>query len=125
MTSRLCFAAAATAALFIALPGIALADTTPPAPAPPGSSSSGPVETRAPSAPSAPVGPATTVAPVPAAPAPAAPTPAPGQVGVVPVGAADTGGGSTAPGSAETLLVLGGLGLAGAGALVVVRRRTA
>ncbi len=123
MTSRLCFAAAVTAALFVALPGAAFADTTPPAPVPTGTSSSGPVQSQAPTTPPAPAGPATTVAPVPAAPAPA-----PGQVGVVPVGAADTGGGSTAPGSAGTLFVLGGLGLAGAtgaGALVVARRRTA
>jgi len=97
--------------------------------------------------PAPPISDATTAAPVPAeatpatGPAPetrpAQPQPAdpptgatrpaePGQVSRVPVGAPETGGGATADdGSRETaLLVLGGLGLAGAGTALVLRRRT-
>jgi len=136
MTSRLRLAAATvgvSAALLVAVPGMAFAAETPdPAPpvstvAPvPGTQSAplssvapvpgGPTESRAPSTVASGV-PPTTTGPKPVT---------PGQVSPVPVGAADTGDGSTAPGQTGTLLLFGALGLtgaAGAGVLAASRRR--
>jgi len=141
MTSRLRLAAATvgvSAALLVAVPGMAFAaetpDPAPPvstvapvpgtqsaplssvAPVPGGEPTSGPTESRAPSTVASGV-PPTTTGPKPVT---------PGQVSPVPVGAADTGDGSTAPGQTGTLLLFGALGLtgaAGAGVLAASRRR--
>jgi len=140
MTSRLRLAAATvgvSAALLVAVPGMAFAaetpDPAPPvttvapvpgtqsaplssvAPVPGGEPTSGPTESR--HRPPASGVPPTTTGPKPVT---------PGQVSPVPVGAADTGDGSTAPGQTGTLLLFGALGLtgaAGAGVLAASRRR--
>ena len=109
---RLAGAAVTAAALFVLLPGVAFA--------------AGPKDTLSPTV--QPV--QDQLPPAPPTPQPAllTPPPPPGQVDIVPVGPADTGGGGTAPGSSDMLVLLGGLGLAGvagAGTLVVIRRRAA
>jgi LPXTG-motif cell wall-anchored protein len=69
--------------------------------------------------------PAPTAAPLPRE--SVAPTPtadAEGQVARIPVGAPETGGGPGDGPDGTTWLLLGGLGLAGAGGAVVLRRRS-
>jgi hypothetical protein len=105
-------------ALLIAVPGQALAASTPPAPAPPPMATPAPVPFTA-----APVPAPHTSPPTPER-APAPPT-ARGQISQIPSGAPDTGGGSTAGDTEMVLVALGMLGLAGAAGLggALARRR--
>jgi hypothetical protein len=99
----------------------AQASTTPPTPAPPVTAAPAPAPPstgpRVEASPAPVPGPATSVVPA---------EPSDGQVSRIPRGAPETGGGATAedPTRTTALLALGGLGLAGAGTAVALRRRT-
>ncbi|MCO1654711.1 hypothetical protein [Pseudonocardia humida] len=112
-STRLLAALPVAVAAVLVLAPAAHATTTPQPSPPPIEASPAPTPIPASAAPSPP-------------PAQVAPAERPGQVSQVPVGAPETGGGATAddPGHSTGLLVLGGLGLAGAGTALALRRRT-